>query len=192
MTARLSPGARWLAHQAGYTRPTTTRHPWSQDPLASIPIGIDFAVVRVPEAAASRAADHLAQQGALGPVLSLGHVRAFLVEPTLHDGRQIPGGVLLTGALEEVLRCPMPGRPAKLPRFWSVPPDGSGELLDPYRLAEALRITWTPPPGPLAQARTDVEDKRLPADAGAALEHALDHLTVNAPSPVPVPFPSLP
>ncbi|MEU9373698.1 hypothetical protein AB0D94_08025 [Streptomyces sp. NPDC048255] len=168
MTVRLLPGARWLAQQAGYARPTATHHPWSRGPLASIPIGLEFAVVRVPEAAASRVADHLAQQGApTGPVLNLGHVRAFLVHPTLRDGRLIPGGVLLVGALGEELRCPMPGRPAKLPRFWSVPPDGSGDLLDPYRLAEALRVTWTPLPGPLAQAHADAQDEGLPADAGA-------------------------
>ncbi|MFE3629476.1 hypothetical protein [Streptomyces goshikiensis] len=144
----LSPGACWLARQAGYTRPTVTRHPWLKEPLASIPIGREWEVVRVPGAAADRARAHLAAMEApMGPVLSESHVRVFLVHPFLHDGRDIPGGVLLTGALGERLRCPMPGEATGMSRFWAVPPDGSGALLDPRLLAGALRATWAPLPG---------------------------------------------
>lgn len=145
MRRELSPGACWLARQAGFTRPSVTSHPWLRGPLASIAIGGQWAVIRVPEAAADRARARLAVMKApMGPVLSESHVRVFLVRPFLHDGRDIPGGILLTGALGEQLRCPMPGQAAHHCRFWAVPPDGSGTLLDPYLLADALRATWVP------------------------------------------------
>ncbi|MEU9301945.1 hypothetical protein [Streptomyces sp. NPDC048269] len=160
MTHQLTPGARWLAQQAGFRRPTTTRNPWSRGPLADIPIGGQWAVVRIPEAAADRACAHLAAEEApMGPVLNAGHVRAFLVHSFLHDGRDVPGGVLLTGALGEHLRCPMPGQAAKLSRFWSVPPDGSGTLLDPRLLADALRTTWIPPMGQLLPGSHHAQDE---------------------------------
>ncbi|WP_331729081.1 hypothetical protein OG592_43265 (plasmid) [Streptomyces avidinii] len=168
MKRQLSPGARWLAELAGFPRPTPTRNPWARDPLASIPIGGQWAVVRVPEAAADRACTHLRTEGVLtGPVLNAGHVRAFLVHPFLHDGRDLPGGVLLTGALGEQLRCPMPGQAANLSCFWSVPPDGSGALLDPRLLADALRTTWTPLTGPHPSGSHHAQDEGPLTQAGA-------------------------
>ncbi|MFF5781854.1 hypothetical protein ACFY7Y_33680 [Streptomyces virginiae] len=73
------------------------------------------------------------------PTLEAGHVWTFVVRPGMTDGRQIPGGALLTGAAGEVLRCPEPGQLSVPPWSWVVPPDGSGDLLDPRALAEALR-----------------------------------------------------
>ncbi|MFJ7589567.1 hypothetical protein ACIQZO_19730 [Streptomyces sp. NPDC097617] len=103
----------------------------------------------------------------MGPVLNAGHVYAFLVHPVLHDGRDIPGGILLTGTRGEQLLCPMPGQAARLSRFWSVPPDGSGTLLDPWLLAEALRATWIPFTGPVPSHTRHVEDEGAVEPAGA-------------------------
>ncbi|MFE6272294.1 hypothetical protein ACFVQ9_26275 [Streptomyces goshikiensis] len=163
----LSPGACWLARLAGYSRPTVTRHPWLRGPLASIPIGREWAVVRVPEVAADRARAYLAATEApTGPVLSESHVRTFLVHPVLRDGRDIPGGILLTGAHGERLNCPMPGGTARLSRFWAVPPDGSGELLDPWLLAGALRATWAPLPGQVVAGSRPAHEPLLDERAG--------------------------
>ncbi|MFI1765243.1 hypothetical protein ACH41H_24730 [Streptomyces sp. NPDC020800] len=163
----LSPGACWLARLAGHSRPTVTRHPWVKGPLASIPIGGEWAVVRVPGAAADRARAYLAAtEEPTGPVLSESHVRSFLVHPVLHDGRDIPGGILLTGARGERLRCPMPGEATGLSRFWAVPPDGSGALLDPWLLAGALRATWAPFPGQALAGSRPAHEQCLEERAG--------------------------
>lgn len=138
--ASFSPGARWLAEQAGYPQPTRTRNPWARGPLADIPLGRGSFAVRVPAAAAAATVEILSDWDVpSSPVLDAEHVWVFLVHPTMVDGRDIPGGLLLTGSLGEVVRCPEPGQPAVPPRIWLVPPDGSGGLLDPWTLADALR-----------------------------------------------------
>ncbi|MFI5986974.1 hypothetical protein ACIBEA_39690 [Streptomyces sp. NPDC051555] len=72
------------------------------------------------------------------PLLDAGHFSAFLVLPSMADGRDIPGGVLLTGVAGEVVRCPRPDHAAGGTRLWTVAPDGSAHLLDPWTLADAL------------------------------------------------------
>ena len=57
----------------------------------------------------------------------------------LKDGRDIPGGCLLTGtASPHVVVCPFPGAPATPSLTWINPPDGSQSLTDPKDLAIAL------------------------------------------------------
>ncbi|MFZ3492132.1 hypothetical protein ACODT5_02645 [Streptomyces sp. 5.8] len=140
--ASFSPGALWLAEQAGYPQPNWSCNPWARGPLADIPLGRALAVVRVPTAAAATAAELLRDwEVPPSPVLDAGHVWIFLVHPGMRDGRDIPGGALLTGAAQEILRCPEPGQAGVPPRTWAVPPDGSGVLLDPWTLADALRTS---------------------------------------------------
>lgn len=138
--ASFSPGARWLAEQAGYPQPTRNRNPWARGLLAEIPLGRGLSVVRVPAATAAKTLRVLTDWDmGNSPVLDAGHVWAFLIHPSMTDGRDIPGGALLTGAAREVLRCPEPGQLSVPPWLWVVAPDGSGDLLDPWTLAEALR-----------------------------------------------------
>ncbi|RKT08217.1 hypothetical protein BX286_6301 [Streptomyces sp. 3211.6] len=145
MTTPLTSGAAWLAKVVAYPRRTPRRSPWPPDGKpVPIPIGPLFHVVRVPAGSAARAIGYLeARSIATGPVLSQPHVWSFLVPTSLVDGRDIPGGVLLTGRdRTEALMCPQPGRPASKDRYWKAAPDGSGRLMDPPALAEAIANTF--------------------------------------------------
>ncbi|MEV6681210.1 hypothetical protein AB0N09_30730 [Streptomyces erythrochromogenes] len=150
MTIPLTAGAAWLAKVAGYKRPSGSHHPW---PLgggpAPIPIGAAFNVVRVPAASAASALRRLESLDTpTGPVLAEEHAWSFFVPLWLTDGRDIPGGLLLTGADgRQTLSCPRPGQPATRSRYWKTVPDGSGQLLEPAALAGALAyayVTATP------------------------------------------------
>ncbi|MFB6478937.1 hypothetical protein ACFCXF_03705 [Streptomyces virginiae] len=144
MTTALTSGAAWLAKVAALPRRTLGRSPWPPDGKpAPIPIGRVFHVVRVPADSAARAIRYLeARSIPTGPVLAQPHAWSVLVPTWLVDGRDIPGGVLLTGRDQtKVLRCPQPGRPASKDRYWKNAPDGSGQLMDPPALAEAIAMT---------------------------------------------------
>lgn len=151
MPAPLSPGARWLAAVAGHTGMRAALRFWrvtgdAPVPPAAIPIGGHFHLVRVCVHAAEAAWHHLQSAAAtIGPVLAHGHTWDFFVPTDLRDGRDIPGGCLLTGtASPQVVLCPFPGAPATPSLTWINPPDGSQNLNDPKDLAIALAASSEP------------------------------------------------
>ncbi|EFL19885.1 hypothetical protein [Streptomyces sp. C] len=144
MTTHLTSGAAWLAKIAAYPRRRMNRSPWPPNgEPAPIPIGRAFHVVRVPAGNAKKVVHYLhARSIPTGPVLAQPHVWSFLVPTSLVDGRDIPGGLLLTGRdRTQTLKCPQPGQPASKDRYWQTAPDGSGELMNPPALAEAIAQT---------------------------------------------------
>ncbi|OEJ22126.1 hypothetical protein AR457_40295 [Streptomyces agglomeratus] len=148
-TRGLSPGALWLAAAAGcstvapapgFWRTTGTEGPTEP---AAVPIGRTFHLVRVPDGPAERAHQHLKTSAVkVGPVLAHHHAWDFFVPIWLADGRDMPGGVVITGTrLPHTVSCPMPGEPATTTTHWVVAPDGSGTLTDPRSLSKALAHT---------------------------------------------------
>lgn len=149
MLASLSPGARWLAAIAGHTNIDAASSFWrirGKAPVlpVPVPIGRAFHLVRVPVPAAEQAWHCLKSTvDPLGPVLARGHTWDFFVCTYVTDGRDVPGGCLLTGVGSPTsVLCPLPEAPGTSSLFWVHAPDGSRTLTDPKDLALAL-ASWS-------------------------------------------------
>jgi hypothetical protein len=141
----LSFGAQWLAASAGHVGVGAARRFWriqGDAPVlpVAIPIGREFHLVRVPVSVAERTWRHLQSAAVtVGPVLAHGHTWDFFVPTYVTDGRDVPGGCLLTGvASPQAVICPLPETRGTPSLSWIHAPDGSGSLTDPKDLAVAL------------------------------------------------------
>lgn len=136
MNATLAAASEWLA--SADPDPGRAQLWMSQTRIVMLPLGSLFDAVRVPTAVGESIVD----AGLEGPVVRdpRGSVDYFLVPPGTAGIWVTPKGVADVTCLGTATWLTVPSLPVTTPpgAHWIQAPDGSGQLVDPERLADAL------------------------------------------------------